>query len=395
MSIRVIREGLLRRTVATVASLGAAAALVTLTPTGAHAAGPGTPYTWGGNGYGQLGDGTTVGRLLPGPVTGRSDVTQLHGGREHVIALTSAGTVYTWGSNRQGQLGVGDLVSRSRPTRVSALTGIKAVETGHNHSVALRSDGTVWTWGLNADGQLGDGTRTNRKAPVRVAGLSNATKIAAGRNMTYAVKADGTVVAWGRNAEGQIGDGTTATHRLVPTRVGSLTNVVDVAGGRDHGLALRSDGSVWAWGANDYGQVGNGSTVDRRLPVQVRTGTESLRAQAVIAGAHHSYALRSDGRVMSWGRNYRGNLGDGTTSQRLRPVFVAGVSNVASIGSGRDHGLAVLADGSVRAWGANAYGQLGDGSKTNRTRAVVVSGLKGAVLAGGGGAQYSVVLVVP
>lgn len=366
-------------------------ALVIMHPVSADAAPDtgvvGTPWTWGGNDFGQLGDGTTTDRLTAGTVNGIDDVVDLHGGREHVIALRSDGTVWVWGSNVEGQLGLGTTGNRSTPVRVGSLSDVVAVETGHNFSLALTADGDVWSWGLNSDGQLGDGTTTMRRSPVRVTGLDDAIAIAAGRDMSYAIRADRTVVAWGRNAEGQLGDGTTVMRRA-PVPVSGLTGVTHVAGGRDHGLAVRDDRTVWAWGANDYGQVGDGSTVDRTTARQVQTD-----AVDVAGGAHHSYALLSDGRVSSWGRNYRANLGDGTTTMRTRPVTVLGVTDAVSLGSGRDSGVVVRAGGQVQVWGHNAYGQLGDGTTTNRTSAVTVPGVSGAVKAGGGGSAYLVVLI--
>ena len=379
-----------------VACLAALATLGLATPGDAEAARPqaaaaispgGVPWTWGANTFGQLGNGTTTARPTPGPVPGLDDVVDLHGGREHVIALRENGTVWVWGSNGEGQLGLGTTTNRSTPTQVPGLANVRAVETGHNLSLALMADGTVRTWGLNADGQLGDGTTTLRRSPVTVVGLNDATAIASGRNMSYAIRADGSVVGWGRNDEGQLGDGTTV-RRTTPVRVGTLTNVVQIAAGRDHGLALTGDGTVWAWGSNDYGQLGNGNRTDRVSPAPVLNGIRE-----VIAGAHHSYALRTDGTVAAWGRNYRGNLGDGTTTERLTPRTVLNLSNVTSIGSGRDTGMAVLADGRLMAWGNNSTGQIGDGTTTTRTTPVVVPGISGAVLAGGGGAEYSVVVV--
>ncbi len=349
----------------------------------------GVPWTWGGNGFGQLGTGTTQARLAPGPVTGLEDVVDLHGGREHVAALRDDGTVWVWGSNQQGQLGLGGTSNRGTPTQVPGLTGVTAVETGHNLSLALMADGTVRTWGLNADGQLGDGTTTLRRTPVSVVGLSDAVAIAAGRNMSYALRSDGTVVGWGRNDEGQLGDGT-VVRRTTPVRVGTLTDVVGIAAGRDHGLALGSDGTVWAWGSNDYGQLGNGSRTDRVSPAPIVSGVRQI-----IAGAHHSYGLRTDGTVAAWGRNYRNNLGDGTTTDRLRPVPVPNLTSVSSIGAGRDSGMAVLIDGRVMAWGHNETGQIGDGTTVDRSRPVLVPGIENAVLAGGGGAEYAVALVAP
>lgn len=382
--------GWVDRTVGLVAALGLlvpAQAVDAAAPTAARVSPGGVVWTWGANSFGQLGDGTTTARTTPGPVPGLDDVVDLHGGREHVIALRGDGTVWTWGSNQQGQLGLGTSTNRPTPTRVPGLADVQAVETGHNSSLALMADGTVRTWGLNADGQAGDGTTTLRRSPVSVVGLGDAVAIAAGRDMSYAIRAGGTVAAWGRNDEGQLGDGTTV-RRTTPVRVGSLTDVVGIAGGRDHGLALRGDGTVWAWGSNDYGQLGDGTTTDRTAPVQVMSG-----ATEVIAGAQHSYALRSDGTVAAWGRNYRANLGDGTTTTRTRPVSVRNLSSVVSIGSGRDTGTAVLADGRLMAWGRNSTGQVGDGTTTNRTTPVVVPGVTGAVLAGGGGAEYATVLV--
>lgn len=368
----------------------AAAPLATGGPAAATPA-PGIPWTWGSNSFGQLGNGTTsTSPAAPAAVAGLSDVVDVHGGREHIAALTAAGTVLTWGSNQEGQLGLGDAANRSRPTQVAVpcqASQVTAVATGHNSTLALCGNGTVWSWGLNSDGQLGDGTRTMRRSPVRVTTVTDAVAIAAGRDMSYAIRANGTVLAWGDNAYGELGDGT-RTDRLTPVPVSGLAGVTGIAGGRDHGLALRSDGSVWAFGWNAYGQLGDGTTTDRLTPVQVSTGV-----QQVVAGAHHSYALRTDGQVLSWGRNYRDELGDGTTTSRTRPVQVLGVLTAVSIGSGRDHGVAVMADGTVMTWGHNAYGQLGDGTTISRTRAVTAPGVTGATAVGGGGSEYSVVLV--
>lgn len=348
---------------------------------------PGTIWTWGANGFGQLGDGTTSANLVPTQVPGLSGIIDVHGGREHVVALSQDGTVHTWGSNQHGQIGRGASGgSQTTPFQVPGISDVVAVTTGHYHSLALRSDGSVWGWGYNGLGQLGDGSNSNRAAPVRVLGSHIFVKIAAGRDMSYAIRSDGTLWAWGLNTDGQLGDGTT-TNRTSPVRVGTLTNVVDVAGGRDHGLAVLSDGSLWAWGWNQYGQLGDGTTTDRTLPVQIGTGYTQ-----VVAGAHHSYALRTDGTVWSWGRNYRSALGDGTTTTRTRPVQVQGVTGAIEIGSGRDHGLAVLADGTVRAWGHNAYGQIGDGTTTARPQSVAVPGLTTVAMVVAG-AEYSLALV--
>jgi len=367
--------------------LAIVAASIPIAAAPAAAAGPGDLLAWGTNTYGELGDGSNAAHFSPESVPGLSDITDLHGGRQHVVALRANGTVVAWGRNNFGQVGVGG-GSRSNPTPVSGLANVIAVETGHYHSLALRSNGTVWTWGYNVYGQLGDGTTSHRSSPVQVVGINDAVAIAAGRNMSFAVRSNGTVWAWGLNDQGQLGDGTT-TNRTTPVRVGSLTNVADVAGGRDHGLAVRTNGDVWSWGDNRHGQLGDGTRVDRTNPVQVLSGAEE-----VIAGAHHSYALMDDGTVQSWGRNYRGALGSGSTNaRRTTPGPVLSISNAVAIGAGRDHGLAVLANGTLRAWGYNARGQLGDGTTTTRTTPITVPGVAGAEIAAGG-RDYSVVLVV-
>jgi alpha-tubulin suppressor-like RCC1 family protein/chitodextrinase len=354
------------------------------------AATAGTPWTWGSNGLGQLGDGSTTPRKA-GPVPGLTNVVSVSGGRDHVLALTSDGAVYAWGSNDQGEIGDGTTTNRLTPFHVLGLPNIIAVSAGHYHSMALAGDGTIWAWGSNSAGQLGDGTKTIRKSPVKVSGITDAVAIAAGRDMSYAIRANGTAWAWGLNTNGELGDGTTTT-RLTPVQVGAstagFTNVVEIVGGRDHGLARLADGSVWAWGWNLYGQLGDGTTTDRTRPVQITTGVSQI-----AAGAHHSYALKTNGQVLAWGRNYRAELGDGTKTNRTKPVLVLGVQNAVSIGSGRDHGVAVISDGSVRAWGHDLGGQLGDGGTADHTSAIVVPGVANAVLAGGGGEDYSVVLV--
>ena len=357
-------------------------------PAANAAAPPGTPWTWGENAYGQLGSGNTTTRRTGAPVTGLNGVIDMHGGREHVVALKSDGSVWTWGSNVEGQQARGTTANTLVPTRVTSLGFDNvAVETGHNHTVVLKSNGTVWAAGLNSDGQLGDGTTTLRRSPVQVNGITDAIGIAAGRDMTYAIRASGQLWGWGRNDEGQLGDGT-LTRRLAPVRVGTLTNVTSVTGGRDHGVAVLGDGSAWAWGSNNYGQVGDGTITDKTAPVRI---IASGIADAA-AGAHHSYALRTNGTVASWGRNYRSELGDGTGTSRRTPVNVLGVSTAVTIGSGRDMGIVTLSDGRVQAWGHNLYGQLGDGTTTNRTSAIVVPGVTNAVKSAGGGSAFGVVL---
>lgn len=348
---------------------------VSLQPAEAIAVEPGAGWAWGGNGSGQLGNGTTTGRTSAAAINSLSDVVEVEAGREHSIALRSDGTVWTFGFNEMGQLGDGTSTNRTSPVQVSGLSGVVDIAGGHYHSLALLADGTVRGWGYNSFGQLGNGaTSSAQRTPVVAGPLSDVVAIAGGRDMSYALRSDGTVWGWGLNTTGQVGDGTT-TMRTRPVRVGSLTDITAIAGGRDHGLAVRSDGTVWAWGDNTQGQVGDGTLTNRLNPIQVSNLTG---ATEVAAGAYHSLARLGSGAVRSWGQNSSGQLGDGTTTRRLLPVTVSGVTGATAIAAGRQHSLAVVANGAVRSWGSNATGQLGDGTLTNRTTAVTVTGLTGA-----------------
>ncbi|WP_249351541.1 RCC1 domain-containing protein, partial [Corallococcus exiguus] len=230
---------------------------------------------------------------------------------------------------------------------------------GDSHSVIVKSDGTVWALGSNGNGQLGDGTQTERRAPVRAQGLTGVVTVATGDFFTAAVKSDGTVWVWGSNTFGQLGDGT-ATDRLTPVQVPGLTGVVAVAAGDAFTVALKSDGTVWTWGYNGYGQLGNGTTAGRLSPGQVPglTGVVSIAA----GGTGHTLAAKSDGTVWAWGRNGPGQVGDGTSTSRSSPVQVLGVTGVVRVAAGDFHSLGLTSDGTVWGWGYNGPGQLGDGT---------------------------------
>jgi alpha-tubulin suppressor-like RCC1 family protein len=313
----------------------------------------GTLLAWGANDYGQIGDGTLTPRLTPSPMTTISDVQAIYAGDAFSLALKRDGTVYAWGDNTYGEVGNASVVMRSTPS-VVALSGVEKIAVGGYHVTVLRSDGSVWAWGDSRGSQIGDGTSINRSSPVPVTGLgpgSGITALSAGGIHMLALHADGTIFSWGDNYTHALGrDGSGAT----PARVIGMANATQVAAGGGHSAARRSDGTVWTWGHNSNGQLGDGTSTalygGRDTPQQV-AGLANVRL--VAAGGWHTVVLKEDGTLWAWGRNDSGQLGDGTQVDRLSPVRVAAaLTGVVAISAGDSHTLALKNDGTVWGWGA-------------------------------------------
>lgn len=282
---------------------------------------------------------------------------------------------YAWGSNDSGQLGLGSFAAPVAPTQISGLANVLQVAQGQVFGAALLTDGTVDTWGYDGDGELGDGqiAPVYRLNPAPVPGLTGVVQIAAGYQHVLALKSDGTVWAWGYNAFRELGDGTT-TDRAVPFQIAGLTGIKQVSASFYDSMALASDGSVWAWGHNGFGELGDGTTTNRATPVKL-AGLSGV-AQ-VSAGYEHGLAVKSDGTVWAWGNNAFGQLGLGTNTNHASPVQVPGLTGVTQVAAGQTHSLALAGSaGSVWAWGDDTSSGLGDGA-TAEQKSPISIGLSG------------------
>ena len=340
----------------------------------------GTLWAWGGGitTSGRLGDNTNTNRSSPvQTITGGTNWKQSSCGYRHTAAVKNDGTLWCWGSNTNGILGDNTTVARSSPVQtITVGTNWKQVACGYRHTAAVKNDGTLWCWGLNTEGRLGDNTTVTKSSPVQTITVgTNWKQVACGAIHTAAVKNDGTLWCWGSNANGRLGDNTAVSKSSPVQTIAGGTNWKQVAGGYSHTAAIKTDGTLWLWGRNNRGQLGDNTLTDKSSPVQTITGGTNWKQ--VACGAEHTAAVKNDGTLWLWGRNTEGRLGDNTITGRSSPVqTIAGGTNWKQVACGGHYALAALftaaikADGTLWLWGGNAYGQLGNNTITGRSSPV-------------------------
>ncbi|PTY05044.1 hypothetical protein DB346_02215 [Verrucomicrobia bacterium LW23] len=334
---------------------------------------------WGANSLGQL--GLTPATDVPQPVALETSIGAISSRGGHTLFLVAGGSVKSVGDNYFGQLGTGSRADASAPQSVPGLTNITAVAAGQSHSLALDSTGRVWVWGSNASGQLGLGAPGSpgyvpeSTAPVPLADLANVVAIAAGQRHSVALTSDGHVYTWGEGKDGQLGLGDAALTAWVPAQVpapGStpvspapLAEITALVAGEHFTLTLSQSGTLYGWGANGFGQLGLGHTSRAATP-QAVSALAGITVTAVAAGAEHTVVLTNTGALYTFGNNASGQLGTGDTADYAVPVLLT-LTDIAGIASGWDHTLIVKADGTVLGTGANARHQLGDGTTNNKS----------------------------
>ena len=366
----------------------------------------GTLMGWGYNYYGQLGNGqadtTSTCHCVPTPVSipGLSGVSQTAGGYNHSIFLSTDGTVRTAGYNYAGQLGNDTTTESAVPITVPGLSNVIAIAGSGEASYALLSNGTVMSWGSNYYGQLGIGSSAGpeecaptapcSKHPLTVPGLSNVVAISAAGNTAYVLLADGTVMAWGENEDGQVGDGvgTETGCECVdhPVAIPGVANAIAISGGESWAMALLADRSVMTWGENYRGQIGNGDPTNYSLPCYCLPPTKTLTGvKTIAAGDYHGMAVMLNGSVETWGYNYYGQLGNGSNDQTSEcdcvatPAVIPGYAGAQAATANYYNTMVLLGDGTVRGAGFNSAAELGDGTTTEeRLSPVQTLGVGGA-----------------
>lgn len=339
-------------------------------------------WTWGdGATYGQLGTNSSIAVSSPvQTIASGSNWKQISHSWTHMAAVKSDGTLWLWGYNGFGGLGDNTSTARSSPVQtVAAGTDWKLVSAGSYSTAAIKTDGTLWTWGYNAFGAIGDNTTTDRYSPVQtIAGGNTWRQVSCGKYFasTAAIKTDGTLWTWGYGGYGALGTNDTSTRSSPVQTIAAGTNWKFVDAGAYYMAAIKTDGTLWLWGRNNYGQLGDGTTTNNPSPVQ--TVSAGTNWKQVSCGYRTVASIKTDGTLWLWGANEYGQLGDNTRTPKSSPVqTVAGGSNWKTVAVGRQHTAAVKTDGTLWMWGVSSAGQLGINAAINAHKSSPVQTVAG------------------
>ena len=324
----------------------------------------GNLLTCGRNDYGQLGDGTTTNKTIPVKIKPDTKFKQISAGNSHSLAIDEEGNLWAWGNNGSGRLGDGTTENKKSPIKIKPETKFIQIACGVDFTVTIDSEGNLWSWGHNGNGQLGDGTMTNKLSPVQITSGTKFTQISVGSTHSLAIDEEGNLWSWGVNSYGQLGDGTQSP-KLIPVQITSSTKFTQISAGyNDNSLAIDEEGNLWACGRNYEGQLGDGTKINKLSLVQI---TKGIKFKQLSIAPINSFAIDSEGNLWAWGNNYSGQVGDGTKIDRLKPVRIMKGIKFIQVSAKFNHRLAIDEEGNLWAWGEGRVGQLMDGTVESKT----------------------------
>tara|TARA_R110000737_G_C14530349_1_gene477081 strand:+ start:22 stop:1167 length:1146 start_codon:yes stop_codon:yes gene_type:complete len=327
-------------------------------------------FAWGPNSSGQLGSGNTVYRSSPVQVSGDPDWTEVNQAAFNAVGIVGNGTIWSWGAASRGRSGQNNVIVNSSPVQIGTLTNWSTADVAGSVALAIKTDGTLWSWGYNVYGELGINNRVETSSPIQVGGLNTWLKVTSAYNDAAAIKTDGTLWTWGRGSNGQLGHND-IVNRSSPVQVGTLTNWSSHAAGSGGSVAaIKTDGTLWSWGWNGLGGLGHNNLIDRSSPVQV--GALTNWSNAAMAQNGNLIAVKTDGTLWVCGQNNYGQLGLNNTVLRSSPVQVGALTTWLKGAASYGIAGAVKTDGTIWTWGQNTAGKLGQGDVINKSSPVQV-----------------------
>ena len=340
----------------------------------------GTLWAWGTPSNGELGDGfVNVTRSSPVQIGTLNNWSKIFvnkeqgSSEERTFSIKTDGTLWGWGVNTAGQLGFNNVISRSSPVQIGTLNDWSSVSLASRFTIALRDNGTLWSWGTGTYGELG-ANRSNNSSPVQIGTLNTWSKIAAGYYRGFAIKTDNTLWGWGGSFYGELGDNTIVT-KSSPVQIGNEGNWLDVSSGLFHTIAVKTNGTLWAWGNIDDGQLGNDESAFQLKKITLSSSWAKVSGAKGQVNNSHTMAIKTDGTLWGWGSNAGGQLGDGTDTNRISPIQIGNLNDWSNISCGDRFSISIKTDGTLWAWGINNNGQLGDGTSITKTSPVQIGTL--------------------